>query len=68
MHLPFDILRAATVGLLICEGHDHKKIEAEIEQSGLDRHAPDYVQEAVRKVASVALTFDAHGIIRNLSN
>jgi hypothetical protein len=65
VHLSFDILRAATIGVLICEGHDEEKVAADIERFGLDRHAPSYVQEAVRKVASVALTFASHGIINH---
>lgn len=62
-----DVLRAAVIGLLIEEGHEHEVILNDWPE-GQCKLLPDYVEKAMRKVGSVALTFQAHGIIREATN
>lgn len=59
-----NVLRAAAIGLLVEEGHKHDKIVSEWPE-GQWQLLPPYVEKAIRKVASVALTFQAHGVLKD---
>lgn len=68
MMLAEDVLKAAVVGLLVEEGHDAEGVWVALDKFGVGPHAPNYIQHAIRKVASVALTFQAHGVMRETTN
>jgi hypothetical protein len=64
MELPLKVLKAATVGLLVEDGASADVAWAAVE-SGLNQ---PYVQKAVRRVASVAMTLQAHGLMKDNIN
>lgn len=68
MVLSTDVLTAAVLGLLVEEGHDFVIAKSDVERFGLGPHAPQYITKAIRKVSSVALTFQAHGIMKETTN
>lgn len=68
MFLKREVLQAAVVGLLVEEGHDAGSVWDDFDKFGIDHHAPEYVQKAIRKVSSVALTFHAHGVLRDMTD
>lgn len=60
MQLPIDVLKAAAVGLLIEEGCSEQEAWRRV-ASVAD---PEF-QRVARKVASVAMTLQAHGLMKD---
>lgn len=65
--LPQNILRACTVGVLIEEGVPSREAMGILEADYNLLTAPEQVQRAIRKVASVFLTLERHGYLKELA-
>lgn len=61
MQLPIDVLRAAVIGLLIEDGYEEARARALAEATDIG----PITAKAMRRVASVALTLQAHGLMKD---
>lgn len=64
MDLPQDVLRAAVCGVLLVKGWPEDQAAHVLEHSFDLSNAPLEVRQAVHEVASVALTFEVHGLLK----